>query len=89
MPGHLAIGPQQPSYVATALQVPCPIPYPPMRPYSTPPPFPPQRPPFMPPQPTQPWNQNASTSQKRTISNFERKPEHFDPIPMTYSELLP
>ena len=30
MPGHLAIGPQQPSYVATALQVPCPRPYPPM-----------------------------------------------------------
>ena len=49
IPGHLAIGPQQPSYVSAALQVPCPLPYPPMTPYSTPLPFLPQSPPFIPP----------------------------------------
>ncbi|MED6113795.1 hypothetical protein PIB30_074179, partial [Stylosanthes scabra] len=49
----------------------------------------PQRPPFMSPQPVHPWNQNLNTNQRKVSNSLEKKPDQFDPIPMTYSELLP
>ncbi|XP_027337055.1 uncharacterized protein LOC113850692 [Abrus precatorius] len=56
------------------------------RPYQPAPPTFPIAPPMRPPQH---WNQNPNPNQIRPQNSQERKQVQFDPIPMSYTELLP
>ncbi|XP_027347973.1 uncharacterized protein LOC113859382 [Abrus precatorius] len=56
------------------------------RPYQPAPPTFPIAPPMRPPQH---WNQNPNLNQIRPQNNQERKQVQFNPIPMSYTELLP
>lgn len=45
--------------------------------------------PIVPSQTTQSWTQNLNANQRKTQNDQDKKPIQHDPIPMSYTELLP